>query len=185
MTPAAVSSRILANSVSVSRDDSTEVGSSRIRIFGRPTSALAISTTCCSDTLSSATRERASMRSKPKFASSAGRRLIGLRPVDNPFRAAVRHLAEQDVLRDAEVRKQAQFLIDGADPEFDGVARIANGDRLAIEENRPGVGRRRAGEDLDQRRLCPRRSRRTGRARAPARRRTTRRRAPDCRRRPC
>src|SRR5208337_1609706 len=45
--------------------------SSRIRILGRPASALAISTTCCSDTLSSETRERTSIRSNFGTRSSS------------------------------------------------------------------------------------------------------------------
>ena len=65
----------------------------------------------------------------------------------------MRHLAEQDIFRNAYVREKTEFLIDGADAEFDGVTRIANGDRLAIEGDFARVRLNRAGQDLDERGL--------------------------------
>ena len=65
----------------------------------------------------------------------------------------MRHLAEQDILRNAYVREKTEFLIHRADAEFDGVTWIANGDRLAIEGNYASVRLNRAGQDFYERGL--------------------------------
>src|SRR5208337_2265412 len=79
--------------------------------------------------------------------------VIGSLPVDPPSRATVRHLAEQDIFRNAYVGEKAELLIYGADAEFDGVARIPNCDRLAVEGDFARVRLNRAGQDLDERGL--------------------------------
>ena len=76
--------------------------------------------------------------------------------------------AEPDVLLHGEVGDQRQLLEDRGDPA--GLRRVGvlRPVGRAVDEDRPGVVPHRAREDLDEGRLCPRRSRRG--ARAPRRR---------------
>ncbi len=75
------------------------------------------------------------------------------RPVDDPGPAR-RRLAEENVLRNREVRHEAQLLIDGADPEPSRGGWIGNVDSLPVEQNLAGVPPHGAAEDLHQRRLA-------------------------------
>src|SRR5207244_10641232 len=69
-------------------------------------------------------------------------------------RAATRELAaEEDVRRRVEVVRERKRLIDGLDPERLRIARIADRDRLAADEDLTRVGRTRAGECSHQGRL--------------------------------
>ena len=97
----------------------------------------------------------------------------------------MRHLAEQDILRNAYVREKTEFLIDRADAEFDGVTWVANGDRLAIEGDYARVRLNRAGQDFYERGL-PRAVLATHRQHpARVRLQTIRSKAPGCRRSSC
>jgi hypothetical protein len=62
--------------------------------------------------------------------------------------------AEQDVLGDREVRDQGRLLGHGGDPGGERVGGVAEGDRLAVEEDAARVRRQLAREDLQQRRLA-------------------------------
>ena len=70
VVPDAARLRTLSNSLAASAPEITAVGSSRIRIFGSATSALAISTICCRATLSELTSAAGSISGKPKSAST-------------------------------------------------------------------------------------------------------------------
>ena len=145
----------------------------------RAASALAISTSC-----RSASDRRPTMRpgecARPSRASAVVRHAPHRADVEQP--ASPRLAAERDVLRDRQVRQEAQLLIDGGDAELDRVPGAADRDRrLAAIRISPAIGCEHAGEDVDQRRLAgavladqsvdlAARSGRARRRRAPARR---------------
>ena len=62
--------------------------------------------------------------------------------------------AEEHVLDDVEVVAQREVLVDDLDAERRGVLGAVDRDRLALEEELPGVGAVDAGDRLDQRRLA-------------------------------
>ena len=86
------------------------------------------------------------------LASDANCRLL----VETPERAApdFGFAAEEEVAVDRQHRDDRQVLVDGGNAAIEGVARRAEGDRLAVQADFSGVGREHAGEDLDQRRLA-------------------------------
>ena len=92
--------------------ESTAEGSSRMRILGFSASALAISTTCWWDTLSRETRVRASSAVNP-------RPLRIVRAWERAWRQWTQRpplfgsLPHEDVLRDGQVRHEAELLVDG------------------------------------------------------------------------
>ena len=61
---------------------------------------------------------------------------------------------EEEILRDAHLRNEAQFLEDNADPDRPGVTRRPNRTLGAVQGNRAGIGGKRTGKDLDERRLA-------------------------------
>jgi hypothetical protein len=62
--------------------------------------------------------------------------------------------AEDDVLGHGHHRDEHEVLVDHPDPRLDGVARRAERDRLAVEQDLPGVRLVEAVEDVHQRRLA-------------------------------
>jgi len=62
--------------------------------------------------------------------------------------------AEEQVGDDVEVVAEGQVLVDGGDAELGDVARPRDHDRLAVEDDLPGVRVVDAGDDLDQRRFA-------------------------------
>ena len=62
--------------------------------------------------------------------------------------------AEHDVLRDAQVRRDRQLLVDHRDAGAAGVERLARTVGRAVERHRAGVGPERAGQDAHQRALA-------------------------------
>src|SRR5439155_20879415 len=76
-----------------------------------------------------------------------------LGPPDAPPRAAPL-IAHRDVLGDGEIRKERGLLIDRGDPEPPRDRRRVLPDRPPGDLDRSLVGRMRAGDDLDQRRLA-------------------------------
>ena len=73
-------------------------------------------------------------------------------PADEQPRA--RFAADEHVFGDRHIRREGEFLIDGDDAGALRVMRRSEGDGLAEELDRPGVGAVRAGQDLEQRRLA-------------------------------
>ena len=74
-------------------------------------------------------------------------------PVEAAAEAA-RGVAHEDVLRDGQLGKQQQLLIDRRDA---GAARVLGQVELAldaVDQDLPAVGRKHAGDDLDQRRFA-------------------------------
>jgi hypothetical protein len=74
------------------------------------------------------------------------------RPVD-PAQRAQRLAADEDVLRDREVREQRRLLVDHRDPGGARVGRPGQRQRLACQRERPGVRCMHPGQDLDERGL--------------------------------
>ena len=89
-------------------------------------------------------RERPDARAGVDVDAEVGERLGGpaMRrgPVDRAV--AARQAAHQDVLRDRQRRRQRQLLADRDDAALDRVARAGEGDRLAVDLDRAGVGLR-------------------------------------------
>ena len=63
-------------------------------------------------------------------------------------------MADEDVLRDRQVREQARLLVDDRDAQRPRVRGPADLRRLAVEADRSRVGLMDAGQDLDQRALA-------------------------------
>jgi len=61
---------------------------------------------------------------------------------------------EPDVVLNREVGTQAEFLRYQRDAELLRLARIDDGDRLALDHDRPGIGRIDTGQDFDKRALA-------------------------------
>ena len=169
--PPARSSRMIRNRSSVSPGVSTAVGSSRTSTLASRSSALMISTRCCTPTGRSSTQgvgvdpqaeplgqlEHLAARAPvaPVEQAEAGSRRAGP--------PAHRLAAERDVLGDGEDRHQHEVLVHHADPGADRVLGRADA-RPACR--RPGSRPRRAGSARTGRSSawsCPRRSRRAGR----------------------
>ena len=87
-------------------------------------------------------------------ASTRAGDAVGRRPVDDERQCSRRHAAEQHVLGDAQMRQQAELLIDGADAERHGVGRPVDPRRLAVEQDVAAVRMRGARQHLHQRRLA-------------------------------
>ena len=148
----------------------TAVGSSRIRISRRGDQRLGdLDDLLHGDAERRRRGVRTSMSSKPKSASSSVGAPLGRAPVDHARTdRAMRHPAEQDVLGDAQMRQEAQLLVDGVDAELDRLARIGDRDRAC---RRCGSRRRRARwrrRGSSSASTCRRRSRRRAPARSPA-----------------
>ncbi len=127
-TPSAASWRMILNSRWHSAGDSAEVGSSMIRMRASIDSALAISTSCCSPTRSEPMRASGS-RSMPsrlqQRPGSRGARLaVDDQAGDQPL------AAEEDVVGDAELGNQVEFLVDDGDAGGLGIADAGEADRL-------------------------------------------------------
>src|SRR5207247_7490836 len=59
-------------------------------------------------------------------------------------------MADEDVLRNGQIRKEARLLVHDRDAERACSRRPGNLDRLAVEEDRAAVGLMDAREDLDE-----------------------------------
>ena len=59
-------------------------------------------------------------------------------------------MADEDILRDRQVGKQARLLVDDRDPKSAGLGGTVDLRRLPVEVDRPAVGLMNAGEDLDE-----------------------------------
>ena len=71
--------------------------------------------------------------------------------VDDAEPAIEQRLAPQeDVLRDAHLGHEIEFLVDGADPQLLRIVRTADMHRLALEQNLARIGRINAGKDFDE-----------------------------------
>ena len=130
---------------------SAAVGSSRMMIFGSPSSDRAIATVWRWPPDSEAT----GMRTVGIFAESCAQQLPRPdlhRHLVEPQPAEL--LAEEQVLDDVEVLAQGEVLEHGGDPELRGRRPGRDGHLLASEGDGAGVGRVHAGEHLDQRRLA-------------------------------
>ena len=109
------------------------------------------STSCCTPIGKSPRRARGSM-SRPRFFSCAA----APRPSAATRRpeAVDRLVAEEDVLGDAEFRRDAELLMDHADPGRQRVARRAEMHVLSVDAHAPCVGAVDAGDDLHHRALA-------------------------------
>src|SRR3569833_1355027 len=127
---------------------SAAVGSSRISSFTSLDSALAISTNCCLPTPSWPTGV-VGFSSRPTDSSRAAASSTGTGPTPTPL------VAQEDVLRDRQVRHQRELLVDDHDADVLAVADAAELRDLAVEDDLAVIaaGRVDAGQDLHQRRL--------------------------------
>ena len=82
------------------------------------------------------------------------RRLLAHRAPVEPAEACARRMPHEDVLGDGELGKQQQLLIDRRDAGAPGVVRPLQIDRLAVDDDRAAIGRKHAGDDLDQGRFA-------------------------------
>ena len=158
VVPAAASfAHLREEDASVSAAESTAVGSSRIRIRGAATSALAISTICCWATLSRPTRRADVDVAEAELGEHLAGAPVGRAPVDHAT-AGPRVGIRPRRMFSATLRcgQQAQLLVHGARCR-------ARSPRRGLGDRRPGlpsirivaaVGRDGAGEDLHQRRLA-------------------------------
>ncbi len=76
------------------------------------------------------------------------------RPPVDPAAAAMRRVAEEDVLGDGEFREQQQLLVNGRDPGALGVLRRGETHGAPVDQDLAAVRLIDAGDDLDQRRLA-------------------------------
>ena len=160
--------RRIAKSRSASRWPSGAVGSSRMRTLGSCDSALAISTSCRSASDRLPTRRRG--RNARGRAARAPRRSCAAHRADVEQAEAARLAAERDVLRDREVRQQAELLVDGGDAELDRAAACCRSSTGApAEADRAGIGASMP-ERMLIRSTCRRRSGRSARGSRRARR---------------
>ena len=142
----------VANSAPVSASDSEEVGSSRIRTRDRTPRARAISTICCCAVLRVATQRIGSPDLRQ--AEPGDQRLgLGEHPAAVEEAESDRLAPEQEVLRDREVRRQRELLVDHADPQPLGIGHVADLDAATVHFHRAGVGPDHAAQDVDQRRF--------------------------------
>ena len=63
-----------------------------------------------------------------------------LRSSDAKPKIKQRFAAQKDVLRDAHLGHEIEFLVDGADPQLLRIVGTADVDRLAIEKNLARIG---------------------------------------------
>ena len=159
--------RSRANSRSDSSPVRAAVGSSMTKIEAALppplTSVLAMRTSIWSPVLSRAIFLCGSMSGICSRASaSRAPRLIDFQSTRAPKPPRI-GLAEEDVLRHRQLRNDVQLLVDEAQPVREGGLRAVEPDLDAVDRDRRAVGRDDAGEDLDQRRSCRRRSRPSGR----------------------
>ena len=151
--PCSASRLTSASTCSVCATPSAAVGSSRMTSFEFHCTALGDR-----DRLPLAARERrdrlpdrADRRDRERLQRL--RRLLLHDRLLQPVEAVVRLAAEVHVLDDVEVVAEREILVDDLDPELRGVLRPVDVDLLALEEDLAAVGRVRAGDALDQRRL--------------------------------
>ena len=141
-TPSRRSDSTIPNSRRTSWAESEAVGSSMIRTRTCNESALAISTVCCSARVRPRAGSSVSRRtpSRPRIAS-ASRRIRAT--VDH---AAAVAMADEDVLRDRQVREDHRLLVDRRDPQILGVegARRATPPRRRSPSCRRRAARRRS-----------------------------------------
>ena len=125
---------------------------------GLRASALAISTICRRDSARSLTSAIGWM----SVAAGACERFLGDPPLRPPVDQSElqRRIADGDVVGDREIGDERQFLEDADDAGANGGGGRIEGDLRAVENDASGVRPDDAGKDLDQRRTCPRRSRR-------------------------
>ena len=107
---------------------SAAVGSSRISSFTSFDSALAISTSCCLPTPSWPTGVTG-FSSRPTDASSAAASAFALFQSISPPRPLTL-VAQEDVLRDGQVRDERELLVDDHDPDVLAVADAVEVDGL-------------------------------------------------------
>src|SRR5690606_11387200 len=70
-------------------------------------------------------------------------------PIDHTKSVAWR-MTDKDILSDGEFRIEAQFLINRSDAAFLCISRVAKGNFLSVDANRPGIRLVYAGHDLDE-----------------------------------
>ena len=109
--PREVRSRITSKSSPISCSVSVAVGSSRIRTFASMASALAISTLCCSATVRLEINRPGLMFTPTRSRSSPASRSSA---VNEP--EAARFASHEEVLRDGEVGREGELLVEHRDP---------------------------------------------------------------------
>ena len=147
-TPLARSRRRRSNSSVTSRPAITAVGSSSTSSLTRCTIARAISTICWSATDNDATLARGSSET-PSRSSTSLRLAPRPRMVDDAEPVAPL-MADENVFRHRQLRKQGEFLVDDLNAVSLGLARRRPASRRAVEDHLAlirGVGAR---DDLDQ-----------------------------------
>ena len=161
--------------------ESAEVGSSIIRIRASSDSALAISTSCCSPTRSSATRLCGSI-SMPSRAQQPVRGLGDPSPIDD--RPGDQRLAaEKDVVGRRQFGNEIEFLMDDRDARALGVLHARELHRRALRSDDFRRIRRARRREFSSACFCRRRSRRRARELRRPSNRSRRRAAPPLRRR--
>ena len=147
-TPLSRSRRSRSNSSVTSRPAITAVGSSSTSSFTRCTIARAISTICWSATDSDRHAGARIERNAEPLQQLAG---FAPRPrmVDDAEPVAPL-MADEDVLRDGQLRKQHELLIDDVDAVPFRLARRRPADRRAVEGHLALIRRVGARNDLDQ-----------------------------------
>src|SRR5690606_23199063 len=70
-------------------------------------------------------------------------------PIDHTKSVAWR-VTDKDILGDGEFRIEAQFLINRSDTALLCISRVAKGNILSVDANRPGIRLMYAGHDLDE-----------------------------------
>src|SRR5579883_516186 len=81
-------------------------------------------------------------------------RLLAHRSPIDPAKSAARRMAHENVLGDGEFGEEQQLLIDRGDADAPRVVRPLQMDRLAVDDHLAAVGRKHAGDDLDQGRFA-------------------------------
>ena len=115
VTPCFFSSRSRSRSLLLSSSFRAAVGSSRMSSFTFLARALAISTSCCLPTPMFMMREFGILF-EPHLRQELARQGDGPMPIDHSALGPL--VAEEDVLRNGEIRDQGEFLVDDDDPEL-------------------------------------------------------------------
>ena len=135
------------NSRSTSRCESAAVGSSMIRTRASTDSARAISTSCCSDVLSSF-KQTFRAAGEADDVEQLGSPPAHALPSTPPSRVS-RHVAEIDVLVNAEVAEEARMLMHHRDTGAGGFKRRPVFRRAPVDQNGSGVRLIHSREQLD------------------------------------